>query len=96
MIDLFLASKKILHVISTIIFQEHNLRLILGNLTLTNHQNVEKLTSSAPSPHYDILISVLNPRPSVQKINWDVRSAADSNFYYSIIRFLYNFFVFTF
>lgn len=66
-------------VISTIIFEEHNLRLILGNLTLTNHQNIERLTSSAPSPHYDILISVLNPRPAVQKINWDVRSAANSN-----------------
>lgn len=76
---LYSATKKIVQVLSTLIFEEHKLRLILGNLTITNPQNVERLTTPAPRPYYDVLISVLNPRPSVQTINWDIRSAADSN-----------------
>lgn len=71
-----------MQVITTIIFEEHKLRLILGNLTLNNQQNVERLATSAPKPHYDVLISILNPRPSLQTIHWDVRSAADSNIFF--------------
>lgn len=34
--------------------------------------------SAPPQPNYDVLISVLNPRPDLQKVHWNVRLAAES------------------
>lgn len=60
----------------------------LQSVTKTAHnlhgrKNVD--SSAPPSANYDILVSVFHPRPDQQKVNWDVRTAIDSE--------LLNFFV---
>lgn len=53
----------------------------LQSVTKTAHNlhGRRNLDSSAPpSANYDILVSVFHPRPDQQKVNWDVRTAIDS------------------
>lgn len=42
----------------------------------THRSRTEK--DVTPSANYDLLISVLNPRPDMQKVIWDVRLAIES------------------
>lgn len=70
---------KIQNVIKTWFLEEHNLRSILGNLTTTEGQT-SRHKSAPPQSHYDVLISVLNPSPELQKINWNVRRATERKF----------------
>lgn len=37
-----------------------------------------------PYPQYDVLISILNPRPDIQHVQWNIRSAIDCKFYSQI------------
>lgn len=73
------ASLKIYQVLSSWILQEYKLKAILGSRDLQTSQHRQLRLNTAPmQPHYEILISVLNPRPDVQKIHWNARAAAES------------------
>lgn len=74
----FVASTKLQQVLRTWILQEHKLRLILSN-TDANRRRDPRVRQSTlvPYANYDILISVLNPKPIDQHVKWDVRKAAE-------------------
>lgn len=69
-------SNKIQNVIKNWLFEEHNLRSILGNLTISDG-NVVRNVNAPPQPQIDVLISVLNPRPDLQNVMWNVRKASE-------------------
>lgn len=69
-------SNKIQNVLKNWLFEEHNLRSILGNLT-TSDGNVVRNVNAPPQPQIDVLISVLNPRPDLQNVIWNVRKASE-------------------
>nr|XP_019537101.2 GPI transamidase component PIG-S isoform X1 [Aedes albopictus] len=72
-------SLKIYQVLSSWILQEYKLKAILGSRDLQTSQHRQLRLNTAPmQPHYEILISVLNPRPDVQKIHWNARAAAEN------------------
>lgn len=75
----FEASLKIQHVLRTWIYQEYVLRQILENAKSAVPENKPKRTNNNAAPQYDVLISVLNPRPDLQNVEWDVRSATECN-----------------
>lgn len=74
----FLASTKIQQVLRSWILQEHKLRLILANNDTNKRDPRVRQTTLVPYPNYDILISVLNPKPSSQNVKWDVRQASET------------------
>lgn len=37
-----------------------------------------RLNTAPMQPHYEILISVFNPRPDIQRVHWNARAAAES------------------
>ncbi|GAB0096551.1 PIG-S [Sergentomyia squamirostris] len=69
------SSAKISLILKAWIFQEFKLKSILNSRN--NSQNLRHKTA-APQSHYDILITVMNPRPDLQDVNWNVRYAADN------------------
>lgn len=58
--------------------QEHKLRLILANNDTNKRDPRVRQSTLVPYPNYDILISVLNPKPSSQNVKWDVRQASET------------------
>lgn len=50
-------------------------------------------TSAAPAAKYDILVSVFNPRPDQQNVQWDVRAAMEGIliFFFCVINFVSRF-----
>lgn len=65
------------------IYREHKLRSVIEFASLNNRTNngVRKRSaygSEPPSSKYEILVSVFNPRPDQQKVNWNVRAAIES------------------
>lgn len=73
------ASTKIQQVLRSWILQEHKLRMILANTEINLQERRVRQSTLVPYPNYDILISVLNPKPNVQNVKWDVRLATESN-----------------
>ncbi|XP_062534059.1 GPI transamidase component PIG-S-like isoform X1 [Armigeres subalbatus] len=72
-------SLKIYQVLSSWILQEYKLKAILGSRDLQTSKNRQLRLNTAPmQPHYEILISVLNPRPDIQKVHWNARAAAEN------------------
>lgn len=69
-------ANKIQNVLKNWIFEEHNLRSILGNLTASDGNFVRNV-NAPPQSQIDILISVINPRPELQNIVWNVQSASE-------------------
>lgn len=70
-------SSKIAQVLKMWIFQEFKIRSILSS---RNNSQALRHKTAAPQSHYDILITVMNPRPDLQNVKWNVRYAADSKF----------------
>lgn len=58
------------------LLQEYRLKSILGSVTTISGQKLHHNTPP-PQPQYDVLLSVLNPNPELQKLNWNVRLAAE-------------------
>lgn len=58
------------------IVRDHKIRSILG-LVRTFEGKQLRHTLPPPPPDYEVLISVLNPRPDLQKIHWNVRQASE-------------------
>ncbi|XP_065076365.1 GPI transamidase component PIG-S-like isoform X1 [Ochlerotatus camptorhynchus] len=72
-------SLKIYQVLSSWILQEYKLKAILGSRDMQTSKGRQLRLNTAPmQPHYEILISVLNPRPDIQKIHWNARAAAEN------------------
>ncbi|XP_058467309.1 GPI transamidase component PIG-S-like isoform X1 [Malaya genurostris] len=72
-------STKIYQVLTSWILQEYKLKAILGSKTMQTSKLRQMRLNTAPmQPHYDILISVFNPRPDKQNIHWNVRAAAEN------------------
>lgn len=68
---------KIQNVLRTWIFQEYLLRQIIENAKSAVSVKKSERTTNNAAPQYDVLISVLNPRPDLQNVEWDVRSATE-------------------
>lgn len=71
------------------ILREPKLRSVLkmASTRPTIDKDVGKVhASAAPSAKYDVLVSVFNPRPDQQTVNWNVRTAIDSKFMRKINR----------
>lgn len=47
-------------------------------------RNMNLHASAAPAPKYDILVSILNPRPDQQNVHWNVQAAIDGSYRVSI------------
>lgn len=55
---------------------------------ITENDDHSKIyASAAADPKYEILISVLNPRPDQQAVKWDIRGAIESMKFTVIIIF---------
>lgn len=65
------------HVLRTWIYQEYLLRQIIDNAKSAVSEKKSKRTNNNAAPQYDVLISVLNPRPDLQNVEWDVRAATE-------------------
>uniref|UniRef100_A0A1L8E3R1 Putative gpi transamidase complex n=1 Tax=Nyssomyia neivai TaxID=330878 RepID=A0A1L8E3R1_9DIPT len=68
-------SVKIAQVLKTWIFQEFKIRSILSS---RNNSHAIRHKTAAPQSHYDILITVMNPRPDLQDVKWNVRYTAET------------------
>jgi GPI-anchor transamidase subunit S len=70
------ASLQIYHIIRQWIVRDYKIRSILGRIKTFEGKELRH-TYPPPSPEYDILISVLNPRPDIQTLNWNVKKATE-------------------
>ncbi|XP_059610001.1 GPI transamidase component PIG-S-like isoform X1 [Phlebotomus argentipes] len=68
-------STKIAQVLKTWIFQEFKIKSILNS---RNNSKALRHKTAAPQSHYDILITIMNPRPDLQNVKWNVRYAAEN------------------
>lgn len=68
-------AEKLAQVLRLLILQETTLRSVLGTTTTVEGKTVRH-KSAPPQPHYNILISVVNPNPELQTLNWNMRVAA--------------------
>uniref|UniRef100_A0A182NLH8 uS12 prolyl 3-hydroxylase n=1 Tax=Anopheles dirus TaxID=7168 RepID=A0A182NLH8_9DIPT len=73
-------SLKAYQVLSSWILQEYKLKAILGSRDVqqTTKGRQLRLNSAPLQPQYEVLITVLNPRPDLQKVHWNARAAADN------------------
>lgn len=77
MIKKKLAATQIYRVLKQWIYRLPKLQSVVKTAHRSHsRKNVE--SSAPPSKNYDILVSVFHPRPDQQKVNWDVRTAIDS------------------
>ncbi|XP_049284416.1 GPI transamidase component PIG-S-like isoform X1 [Anopheles funestus] len=74
------SSLKAYQVLSSWILQEYKLKAILGareaQQTMKGRQL--RLNSAPLQSQYEVLITVLNPRPELQKVHWNARAAAEN------------------
>ncbi|XP_050339832.1 GPI transamidase component PIG-S isoform X2 [Bactrocera neohumeralis] len=66
------SSTRIKQVINTLILQTHRMQQILN----ANHR--EAVKSEAPQTEYDVVVSILNPRPDIMNAKWNVRMAVET------------------
>ncbi|XP_053657836.1 GPI transamidase component PIG-S [Anopheles marshallii] len=74
------SSLKAYQVLSSWILQEYKLKAILGSRDAQQTMKGRQLRlNSAPlQSQYEVLITVLNPRPELQKVHWNARAAAEN------------------
>jgi GPI-anchor transamidase subunit S len=70
------ASEKVYNVIRTWIVRDYKIRSILGLVTTIEGKQLRH-NFPPPPPEHEVLISILNPRPDLQNINWNVRQASE-------------------
>ncbi|XP_053679309.1 GPI transamidase component PIG-S [Anopheles nili] len=73
-------SLKAYQVLSSWILQEYKLKAILGsrNMQQTTKGRQMRLNSAPLQSRYEVLITVLNPKPDLQKVHWNARAAAEN------------------
>lgn len=69
-------AEKIYQVIRTWMVRDYKIRSILGRVKTFDGKQLRHNTP-VPSPAYEVLISVLNPRPDLQTLHWNVQLAAE-------------------
>ena len=73
---IFSAPEKLYQVIKSWIVRDHKIRSILGRVR-TYDGKQQRHTFPPPPPEYEVLISILNPRPDLQNIHWNVKQATE-------------------
>lgn len=68
-------AEKLAQVLRLLVLQENTLKSVLGSIT-TIDGKVLRHNTAPPQPHYNLLISVVNPNPELQALNWNLRLAA--------------------
>ncbi|XP_055586531.1 GPI transamidase component PIG-S, partial [Uranotaenia lowii] len=72
-------SLKIYQVLSSWVLQEYKLKAILGSKDMQTSRGRQLRLNTAPmQQHYEVLVSVINPRPDRQKVHWNIRAAAEN------------------
>lgn len=64
------------HVIRTWIVRDYKIRSILGRVRTFAGKQLRH-NSPPPSPEYEVLISILNPRPDLQTLSWNLKQASE-------------------
>lgn len=70
------AADKIYQVISLWIVRDFKIRSILGQVKTFDGQQLRH-NFPPPSPEYEVLVSLLNPRPDLQTLHWNVKQATE-------------------
>lgn len=70
------ASEKLYHVIRTWIVRDYKIRSILGRVMTFDGKQLRH-NFPPPSPEYEVLLSVVNPRPDLQTLHWNVKQASE-------------------
>lgn len=70
------AAEKIYKVICLWIVRDYKIRSILGQVKTFDGQQLRH-NFPPPSPEYEVLLSVLNPRPDIQTLHWNVKQATE-------------------
>lgn len=68
------SASKIHQVLRTFILREHKIKSILGMVRTFDGEPLRH-SVAPPSAEYEILISVLNPRPDLQQLHWNIKEA---------------------
>jgi GPI-anchor transamidase subunit S len=71
-----IAADKIHQVISLWIVRDYKIRSILGQVKTFDGQQLRH-NFPPPSPEYEVLVSVLNPRPDLQTLHWNLKQATE-------------------
>ncbi|XP_017483616.1 PREDICTED: GPI transamidase component PIG-S isoform X1 [Rhagoletis zephyria] len=66
------SASRIKHVINLLILQTHRIQQIL------NEDHRHGVKSEAPQTEYDVVVSILNPRPDIMNAKWNVRMAVET------------------
>lgn len=66
------AFTRIKQVVNLLILQIHRTQQIL------NENHPQAIKSEAPQTEYDVVVSILNPRPDIMNAKWNVRMAVES------------------
>lgn len=70
------SSEKIYQVIRSWIVRDYKIRSILGQVKTFDGKQLRH-NFPPPSPEYEVLVSVLNPRPDLQLLHWNVKKAIE-------------------
>jgi phosphatidylinositol glycan class S len=71
------SSDKIYQVIRSWIVRDYKIRSILGRVKTFDGKQLRH-NFPPPSPEYEVLVSVLNPRPDLQSLHWNVKKAIET------------------
>lgn len=71
------SSEKIYQVIRSWIVRDYKIRSILGQVKTFDGKQLRH-NFPPPSPEYEVLVSVLNPRPDLQSLHWNVKKAIET------------------
>lgn len=71
------SSDKIYQVIRSWIVRDYKIRSILGQVKTFDGKQLRH-NFPPPSPEYEVLVSVLNPRPDLQSLHWNVKKAIET------------------
>ncbi|KAL7025641.1 hypothetical protein ACKWTF_013572 [Chironomus riparius] len=70
------SSQKIYEVIRSWIVRDYKIRSILGQVKTFDGKQLRH-NFPPPSPEYEIMLSILNPKPDLQTLHWNVKKATE-------------------
>lgn len=71
------SAEKIYQVIRSWVVRDYKIRSILGRVKSFDGKQLRH-NFPPPSPEYEVLVSVLNPRPDLQSLRWNVKKAIET------------------
>jgi GPI-anchor transamidase subunit S len=71
------SADKIYQVIRSWVVRDYKIRSILGRVKTFDGKQLRH-NFPPPSPEYEVLVSVLNPRPDLQTLHWNVKKAIET------------------